>query len=275
MEISHPQIESLLREVSEEVILPGRRNLTKHEIEHKSPGEVVTQIDRDAEVFLSKQLVNILPNSYAVGEEGVQEDPSSEKALYSSNAVWVIDPIDGTRNFVSGNGPFSTLICLLRNGETLAAWIYDPIKNLMTCAEKGAGIHQNGIRLVKAKFGKPVTEMDGALRTKFLPEDLKPDAEKAANRFRSINRSMSAGYDYPTFASDELDFLFYYRTFVWDHAPGVLIAQEAGGIVKRLDGSAYSPIDRKKGLLCASNCLTWTSIQSEIVPSIKLVPSRS
>ena len=68
-----------------------------------------------------------------------------------------------------------------------------------------------------------------------------------------------------------MQFLFYYRTLVWDHAPGILIAEEAGGFVRRFDGTEYSPLDSRKGLLCASNEEMWEAIQRILVPTIAAV----
>ena len=65
----------------------------------------------------------------------------------------------------------------------------------------------------------------------------------------------------------------YYRTLVWDHAPGILIAEEAGGFVRRFDGTEYSPLDSRKGLLCASNKEMWEAIQKTLVPTISVVSS--
>jgi len=70
-----------------------------------------------------------------------------------------------------------------------------------------------------------------------------------------------------------MQFLFYYRTLVWDHAPGILIAEEAGGFVRRFDGTEYSPLDSRKGLLCAANKEMWVAIQKTLVPTISVVVS--
>ena len=107
--------------------------------------------------------------------------------------------------------------------------------------------------------------------TWYLPDALKPTAEAAKDSFQFIERTRCAGYNYPAFAKNELHFLFFYRPRVWDHAPGVLIAQEAGGLVRRLDGTAYSPVDDRRGLLCANNAETWTAIQRTLVPSVEVV----
>ena len=89
--------------------------------------------------------------------------------------------------------------------------------------------------------------------TWYLPNALKPTADAAQDTFLYIERTPVRRVQHPSFAKNELHFLFFYRTLVWDHAPGVLIAEEAGGLVRRLDGTEYSPVDDRKGLLCANS----------------------
>ena len=117
----------------------------------------------------------------------------------------------------------------------------------------------------------PLDRVRGAPMTWYLPDYLRPTAEAAVDSYQYIERIRCSGHNYPSFARNELQFLFFYRTLVWDHAPGVLIAQEAGGCVSRLDGTEYSPVDGRKGLLCATNWQMWALIQRTLVPSIPVV----
>lgn len=165
------------------------------------------------------------------------------------------------------------MVGLVHRGVTIGAWILNPIDGTMTSAEKGSGAYQGSSRLVVASSVRPLSGLRGALLTTFLPDSLRPAAEAGSAIFRSIERTRCAGHNYPSFAKNELQFLFYYRTLVWDHAPGVLIAQEAGGFVRRLDGTEYSPVDDRKGLLCATSREMWSSIQEKLVPSISVVRS--
>ena len=270
MNIPHQYVADVLKEVSEQIILPGRAGLLEEDILTKSKGEVVTKIDTESEAFLSRKLTQILPGSKVVGEEGVHANPESINALQLLDPVWVIDPLDGTKNFVSGSGPFAVMVCLICQGETLAAWIYDPIEKTLTSAEKSCGAFQGETKLKVDTSERQLGDLVGALRTRFLPDDLRTDAEKSIPQFKATSSSMSAGYDYPALVKNELNFLFYYRTLVWDHAPGALITQEAGGIVRRLDGAHYSPIDDKKGLLCTPSQQIWNDVQAVVAPSIEV-----
>ena len=268
MEINHHEIKQVICEASDKEILPRWKNLQQHDIEEKSPDEIVTAADHACEELLADRLLKILPGSLVVGEEGVHRDPAQLAALHSDLPVWVIDPLDGTKNFVSGRKPFSIMVCLIRNGETLAAWLYNPLERVFTSAEKGCGAYQGSDRLKVETSVQPLSRLTGALLTKFLPESLKSVAEKSGDRFLQIQRSYCAGYDYNEFVNNRMQFLFYYRTLVWDHAPGILIVEEAGGVARRFDGSSYSPVDDRKGLLCASNMESWRAIQQVTAPGI-------
>ena len=268
MEINHQKIEQIIVEASEQEILPRWKNLQQQDIEQKSSDEVVTAADHACEELLTSRLLKLLPGSLVVGEEGVHKDPYQLDALHSDLPVWVIDPLDGTKNYVSGKVPFSIMVCLIQHGEILAAWLYDPLERVFTSAEKGCGAFQGTERLQVDATVQPLSQLNGALLTKFLPASLKAVAESSENQFKQIHRSYCAGFDYPALVNNRMQFLFYYRTLVWDHAPGILIAQEAGAVALRFDGSNYSPLDDRKGLLCASNMDIWRAIQQATVPGI-------
>ena len=283
MNIPHARVEALLREAAERIIGPLWRNLGQDDIAEKSAGEIATVADTRCEAFLASRLPGLIDGSVTLGEESVHENPGLLSVLHSDAPVWVIDPLDGTGNFVSGKTPFAVMVGLVHRGVTIGAWILNPIDGTMTSAEKGSGAmastergsgaYEGGTRLAVESSHRPLSGLRGALLTTFLPDSLRHAAEAGSAIFRSIERTRCAGHNYPSFAKNELQFLFYYRTLVWDHAPGVLIAQEAGGFVRRLDGTRYSPVDDRKGLLCATSREMWSSIQKRLVPSIPIVSS--
>ena len=270
MNIPHAQVEALLHEAAEREIMPYWQNLGWDDVSEKTPGELTTIADKQCESFLASRLTSLIDGSVALGEESVHENPGLLSVLHSDAPVWIIDPLDGTRNFVSGRTPFAVMVGLVYRGETVGAWILNPIDGVLTSAEKGSGACQGSSRQVVDPSLQPLSSLRGALLTAFLPDSLRPAAEAASGIFRSIERTRCAGYNYCAFARNDMQFLFYYRTLVWDHAPGVLIAEEAGGFVRRLDGTEYSPADTRKGLLCASNREMWEAIQRKVVPSISV-----
>lgn len=278
MKIPHAEVEALLREAAEQIVMPLWKNLGQEDVTEKSAGDLTTSADTRCEAFLSSHLPGLIESSLVLGEESVHGDPDLLSALQTDAPVWVIDPLDGTRYFAEGQPQFAIMVCLIQSGTTIGAWILKPLDGRLTSAERGCGAFEGSQRLSEGSqrlhvdpSPLPLERLRGVAMTWYLPDSLKSTAEEASGTFLFIERTRCAGYNYPSFAKSELHFLFFYRTLVWDHAPGVLIAQEAGGLVRRLDGTEYSPIDDRKGLLCAANPEMWSSIQRTLVPSIPVV----
>ncbi|PLW69248.1 inositol monophosphatase family protein [Pseudohalioglobus lutimaris] len=265
--IDHAQVSALIREAAAEDIMPLWRKLEDHQVEEKRRNDVVTDADRHCEQRLSHELAALLPGSLVVGEEAVHADPGLMAALESVRPVWVIDPLDGTNNFASGSGPFAVMVCLVERGETIAAWIYDPRSESMLTAEKGAGAVLDDRPLQLTPFAGGTNGVSGALSTRYLPAELTPAALAGAQQLGTTRASGCAGYDYRALATGHYQFAFYYRTLIWDHAPGVLIVTEAGGTAARLDGSVYRPTASTPGLLCACDPQTWRTTRDLTAPS--------
>ncbi len=268
MHIDHQRITALIRHAASEDILPLWRNLQDHQVEEKRRNDVVTEADHACEARLTRELAALLPGSLVVGEEAVHADPGVLAALDSLRPVWVIDPLDGTNNFAAGVGPFAVMVCLLQQGATLAAWIYDPLADSMLAAESGAGAYLDGERLQIPPFKGETGSTDGALSTRYLAEHLKPDAQRGARQLGRTRASGCAGYDYRALATGQYQFAFYYRTLIWDHAPGVLICTEAGATAGRFDGRPFRPTYNDFGLLTASDSNTWRVARDLLVPSV-------
>src|SRR6185437_5920408 len=129
------QVAELIREVAATIVLPRFRHLAAGEIHQKSPGDVVTIADQEAEKALTRRLTALLPGSVVVGEEAVAADPRVLERVRDPGAVWIVDPVDGTNNFAAGKTPFAVMVALLRDAEPAAAWIYDVVDDRMTLAE--------------------------------------------------------------------------------------------------------------------------------------------
>ena len=264
--IDHERVCAAIRETAATEIMPLWQNLHAHQVEFKQKNDAVTVADQASEVRLARELAALLPGSLVIGEESVHANPSLMTALDSARPVWVIDPLDGTNNFAAGEGPFAVMVCLVYHGETVAAWIFDPVEQTMLQAEHGAGATLNGEQLNLAPFAGDTSSIAGALSTKYLPEALRPAAIAGATRLGPTRASGCAGYDYRALACGDYQFAFYYRTLVWDHAPGTLITTEAGAIARRYNGTPYAPRLESQGLLCASDEQTWETVHELLVP---------
>jgi fructose-1,6-bisphosphatase/inositol monophosphatase family enzyme len=251
------RVEEIVRDVASRMIMPSFRRLAQHEVCEKAPGEIVTTVDRKVEARLTRELEALLPGSRVVGEEAASADLSLLRAL-SDGDVWLVDPLDGTGNFAAGLGPFACMIALLREGETVCSWMFDPLGSHMAFAEQGAGAFMDGERVRTSAVSPGTSRLRGAVLTRFLPAAL---SHSVLRRSLSLAEVLSgtgcAGSEYPAVVRGAPHFALYWRTLPWDHAPGALFLTEAGGCVGRVDGSAYRPWDGRCGLLAASNPAIW------------------
>ncbi len=255
---SHPlyqQVTDLMRSVSEDVILPYFQNLKQSEIEEKSPGDLVTVADKLSEEKLSEGLKRILPEATIVGEEACSKNPAILDNL-SNEAVWIIDPIDGTGNFASGKTPFGILIALAEADETIAGWIFDPIRNRICHAFKGHGATIDGQRATSS--GKVMGKPKAALATGFMtPEQRAKTITQATPHYEIVPIPKCAAEQYPLLASGDHHVTIFERTLAWDHAAGILFLNEAGGKACRWDGTPYRPSNDTTGMLGASSPKLW------------------
>lgn len=244
----------ILRDAAATAIVPRFRSLATHEIEEKSPGELVTIADREAEAIISAGLVNILPGVPVVGEEAVAANPALVNAIDTEPLAWLVDPLDGTANFAIGDPHWAMMVALVRHGETIASWIYRPVDDRMYVAELGAGAWSGGERLRCHEADRDGPALRGSVLPRFLTDDERIRMTPRFDRFAAVTGGYAcAGHEYPAIIEGLQDFALFQRLLPWDHAPGVLLLTEAGGIALHADGGAYRPRTRRRGLLLASS----------------------
>jgi fructose-1,6-bisphosphatase/inositol monophosphatase family enzyme len=259
------RVDLLLREVSAEVIEPRFAALQDEDVRFKSPGEVVTVADEEAEALLIRRLGELLPGTPVIGEEGSSLDPSLLDGL-DGHRVWLVDPLDGTANFVAGSPDWAVMVALVDNGATVASWIWRPVDAVMYMAELGQGATRNDVPLQRTRPTPPVTEMRGAVLTRFLDHDTSNSVAANRHRFGSVGDGrVCAGVDYPALIEGDQEFVLFWRTLPWDHAPGALLLGEAGGVAKRLDGTPYNPAQHTTGLLVASSQAAWDLVSATLL----------
>lgn len=259
------QVEALIRAAAAEAILPRYQQLAAADITEKSPGELVTAADHASEQIITAGLLALLPGSLVVGEEATEADSSLLSRLSAGGYVWLVDPLDGTRNFAEGHGPFAVMVALLRDGVTLACWMLDPLSGTCAIAEAGAGATVGGVRAHAPTACPPLSALRGAVLTRYLPPDVRARVEVRLPAFGEILPGFGcAGREYPAIVLGEQDFALFRRTLPWDHAPGVLFAREAGATASRLDGSPYQPADSRTGLLIAGNIAIWEQARAAL-----------
>jgi fructose-1,6-bisphosphatase/inositol monophosphatase family enzyme len=219
--------------------LPKFHSLAAHEVSEKAPNDLLTIADLATERALSEKLRQLLPGSIVVGEEAVSENPNLIKALSSDSYCWLVDPIDGTINFANGLPLFATMVALVHNARVLAAWIYDPVHDVMAVAERGSGTYLNDQRVRITPPQEP-NRYSGCLHLKGYDPELAVTAVRNFEKFGPLLVLHCAGQEYIAALKGRIHFAFYSRTNPWDHAPGELILAEAGGFSQHLDRSDYS-----------------------------------
>ena len=245
-------------EAAEQAVLPRFQNLADHEIGSKSnPSDLVTIADREAEALLTASLSAILPGSVVVGEESVAANPALLDAINGLAPVWIVDPVDGTRNFANGQTPFCVMVALVQDGITVGAWIWRPIDSEMVVAfrDEGACLFEcntGNNRPLRVSRPLAATEMNGFVSFKYLSEEHRARARKNAKHMRRIQAIGCAGEEYLRIAEGRDHFAVFGSLHPWDHAPGSLIVEEAGGLAV-IGGEAYRPTNRVGPLWIASS----------------------
>ncbi|MCE7081596.1 inositol monophosphatase family protein [Streptomyces sp. ST2-7A] len=250
-------VPEVIRRIVAEEVVPRRRRLAEHEVLRKTgPDDLVTIADREVERRLTEELTALLPGSKVVGEEGVHEDPGRYAALEGEDPVWIVDPVDGTRQFVRGEPGFCTLVALARAGRVLGAWLYAPVPDLFAEAWRGAGVRLNGAPL-PAPTPRPWNE---PLRVACSdPDHVAPDQRRALlglwTEGVAPRPGGAAGLEYLRVARGELDALAFSWEFPWDHAAGLLLVTEAGGVQRTVAGEPFR--------LAGGNALPFTAARDE------------
>ncbi|MGW0188296.1 inositol monophosphatase family protein [Streptomyces sp. NPDC003362] len=233
-------VEDAVRKAAAAEIMPRFRRLAAHEVDEKSgPHDLVTDADRKAELYLTEALGALLPGSVVVGEEAVHANPATYEAIQGDAPVWIIDPVDGTRQFVHGDDGFCTLVALARHGQLLASWTYAPARDQLATAVRGQGAFLNGERLYA---GPPEPGRDLRVATSH-PDYTTDDQKRALLGLRTEGVAPracgSAGLEYLAVARGESDGTAFSWEAAWDHAAGLLLVEEAGGVHLTLTGEPF------------------------------------
>jgi fructose-1,6-bisphosphatase/inositol monophosphatase family enzyme len=255
------KVSAMIEEIAAQDVLPRFQALTSEEIHEKVAGELVTVVDLAVENLLSARLRDLLPGSLVVGEEAVHADPALMDRLAADAPVWIIDPIDGTRNFAHGRPVFAIMVALLLGGESAGAWILEPVSGKFGVAERGGGAWLNGRRLRVASADTPA-RMSGSLHaSSYAPSELARRIERHRDRVAAVKSLRCAGAEYLRLAAGETHFSLFTRLMPWDHVPGTLLHSEAGGTALCFDGTPYTAGRyRDLGLLMAPDRQSWQAL---------------
>jgi fructose-1,6-bisphosphatase/inositol monophosphatase family enzyme len=245
-------------------VTPRFKALAKADVREKTgPNDLVTAADLHCQAILTERLGALFPAAAVVGEEGGGGEAEACAAIAAAEWCWVIDPLDGTHNFVNHETGFAVMVALVHRGETVAGWIHSPMGGETQCAVRGQGAWSGAHRLAVARAA-PLRHMTGVLyvgarrapavhaRLKEIKHELGP---------QSFLRS--AGSEYLGLAAGRIHYAIFTRLLPWDHAPGALLFREAGGHMAYWDGAPYRPDEaRPMPVLLAPDGKAWSELRA-------------
>lgn len=205
-------------------------------VQNKAPNDYVSEVDRAAEAAIIEVLRDAYPNHAILAEETGLTGPA-ENAEFQ----WIIDPLDGTTNFLHGFPQYAVSIALLKNGTLDQAVVFDPTRNELFTASKGAGAFLNDRRI---RVSRRVRLTESLIGTGF-PFRVFDHIEAYLAAFRELTqktaglrRPGAAALDLAYVACGRLDGFWEFGLQPWDTAAGALLIQEAGGLVSDLAGDS-------------------------------------
>ena len=213
-------------EKASKVLIRDFGEIEKLQVSKKGPGDFVTKTDKKVEKIIIEELDKARPNYGFIAEETGENKTDSE-------FNWVIDPIDGTSNFMHGIPHFAISIGLEKNSEIISGIICDPIKNETFYAEKGRGSYVNN-RRIRVSNRKNLDEMIGLYGCPPLPinnEELFEQLKRGSKKIHKLRNFGSATLDFAYVAAGRADFAWYDHLNYWDFAAGKILLIEAGGTI--------------------------------------------
>ncbi len=233
--------------------------IEKLQVSSKGPGDFVSSADKRTEKIIIEELLKAHPDFGILSEEAGTINEQNK------NYRWIVDPIDGTSNFLNGIPQFAISIGYEENNEIKSGLIYDPIKNELFFAENGNGAFLNNSRIRVSKKNKLKNSLIGTggpkssskLKNNILLEFLEI-SKKVETPIRKFG---SASLDLASVACGRFDGFWQRELNYWDIAAGIIIVKEAGGFVDFLDNSSD---ESKKRNLIASNSLIHSELKELI-----------
>ena len=214
-------------EKASKILIRDFGEVEKLQVSLKGPNNFVTNADRKAEETIIKELEKSKKNfSILTEESGFIENKDKDN-------FWIIDPIDGTTNFLNGIPHFCTSIALLVDNEIIAGVTYDPIKDEIFYAEKNGGSYLNNKSIRVSKKNKITDCIYGVNFRKDLPENL------------LVRNTGSAALDLAYVSSGRFDCCLQKNVNLWDIAAGIVLIKEAGGVVDNFELKKFNKISIK------------------------------
>ncbi|MCG2584429.1 inositol monophosphatase family protein [Massilia sp. TS11] len=209
-------------------------DLDRVNVSEKQPNDFVTDVDQAAEQAIIEVLLKAYPDHAILGEES----GASQNLHDESENVWIIDPIDGTTNFVHGYPNYCVSIALKQKGVVTQAVVYDPVRNDLFTATKGGGAFLNEKRIRVTRTDRLANALLASGTSAAGLELFLKMYGVVAPKCRAVRNDGSAALDLANVAAGRLDAFYEKGLKVWDVAAGALLVAEAGGIVGNFTGES-------------------------------------
>jgi myo-inositol-1(or 4)-monophosphatase len=226
------------------------------EVRKKGPSDLVTQADLASQQAISRIIWEIFPDHAIIGEEDAGLSVDANAHLRGSEYRWIVDPLDGTTNFVHGVPHYAVSLALERKGELLVAGVLDATGNECFTAMAGQGARLNG----RPIHASNVAALSEALAVVGFPPDVQPTSldllvfMRAVFHCQAVRRSGSTALNLAYLAAGRYDVFWNFSANIWDVAAGILLVREAGGAICTPEGKEYS-LDQKPFLTAANPAL--------------------
>jgi fructose-1,6-bisphosphatase/inositol monophosphatase family enzyme len=249
----------VVRNAAASEIMPRFRNLSVSDVETKSgPADLVTVADRAAEEMIRRGVEKILPGAAVIGEEAVAEDARLLDAICTSETCVIVDPIDGTGNYVAGLAVFGTILAVVHNGQTMFGVLYDPVQDDWMFAQRGDGAwfrRPDGTvaRLGSCDKSSALDQARGYVTLDDYDSSTREIVRRGFDPVMNIRDIRCSCHEYRGLVSGRVDFLRSYALKPWDHAAGVLLVEEVGGWAAVDGEDPYSPSLRHGRLVAATS----------------------
>ncbi|MGV0998631.1 MAG: inositol monophosphatase family protein [Fluviibacter sp.] len=211
------------------------------QVSRKGQSDYVTQVDRAAEDAIKEILLEAYPTHSILAEESGTTSPSKAKKAGEDDFQWIIDPLDGTTNFIHGFPQYAISIALTQNGQLAHGVIYDPMRNEIFTASKGRGAYLNDRRIRVSRCDRLADSLIGTgfpYRVFDRVDQYMGAFKELTEKTAGMRRPGAAALDLAYVAAGRLDGFWEFGLSPWDMAAGTLMILEAGGFVTDLKGDS-------------------------------------
>lgn len=230
--------------------LRGAAKPAVHTWTEKAQHDFVTEVDRAAEGLIAETLTREAPESVIVGEE-----LSPDRAV-RGELVWIVDPLDGTTNFLHGYPQYGVSIGCVADGKLVAGVVHDVCRNRTYTATRGGGAFEDTTRLSVSAVTQPRHALVGTgfpFKALHLLQQYLSQFAAVLGASSGIRRAGSAALDLADVAAGRLDAFWELHLAAWDIAAGALLIREAGGVITRPDGASDVLSGAQNGAIVAGN----------------------